>query len=243
MKRTSGYLYALVFSLLIGGFAYFMCGNIVVGVAFSLIYFVCLIAFIKPWLEQFGKRKRKRRECYRFVSSFLISYALTGSLDKSYEGGVADCVGELKEVVDGIATERVEARIRQLESYFESEGYSMFLSLYSLYEEQGGDLLSISKSLLDELTRVEESGNSIDKQGGRNLIAFTSMWVLSFLIMGFLRFGLVSFFMNSLQGSSSFLLAVIAYLSFFLVSLLLYFRSFCQKPKTRFLKKEKKAKP
>ena len=72
----------------------------------------------------------------------------------------------------------------------------MFIDLININEEQGGNILEQSKYLLEELRLNEEyisEGTLISK---RKMTEFAILWVLTYVIMVFMRFALSSFFQN-----------------------------------------------
>jgi hypothetical protein len=114
----------------------------------------------------------------------------------------------------------------------------MFLSLFSLYEQQGGDILSIAKSLLDELTRVEEMERSIEKESARSLREYLVMWILSGTMLFGIRFGLMNYW-EVLEHNLLFMGSVVLYFTVLLGSILVYFYAYCGKPKTTLFRRKK----
>ena len=115
-----------------GLLAFWLSDNLIIAISIALIYLLSAFFLLKPWMKSLYERRRKRKESFRFISSFVISLALTGSLEKSYDGAISDASGEFGLVVKGIESEAVRDRIVYLNNYFEMESYRMFLSLYSL---------------------------------------------------------------------------------------------------------------
>lgn len=195
----------------------------------ALSYLLLFLFFVQPLLHAYQEKKRKRRECYRFCCSFITGLSLTGSLEKSYEAALSDVKGPLKEVADSLEERDVRSRLFYLESYFEQDSYPMFLSLFSLYEEQGGSLLFLSKGLLDEMTRVEETGREIELESRKNLRQFFALWLMALGILAFLRIGLANFY-DSLTHSPFYLGGCAVFFLFFAFSLALYFYVYAGKP-------------
>ena len=229
MKKAAPYLYSFVFAAALAGLCYFLSENLPMSLSLFALALFAVAFLVVPMLQRKQVKERKRKECFRFVSSFIVSLSLTGSLDKSFEGAASDAQGEFKEVLSGIEDFDVKGRIQYLDSYFESESYSMFLSLYGLYEEQGGDLLDLSRELMDELTRIEESADAMEKNGYMNLREFIMTWILSLGVVGFLRFGLANFY-ESLVKNALYLGALAVFFAFFLFAICFYFHTYAGKP-------------
>lgn len=221
MKPISQFLLIFIISAACGGVAYLMSESFYFLGGVFLAYFIVLTALVRPLFLAFAKKERKRHEGYRFVNSFIISYSSNHSLEKAYTAATEYSGPELQEVLKAIETKEVKERITYLQNYFESDLYGMFLSLYNLYEQQGGDLLSIAKGLLDEITRVEEAGDASSKESFRSLKDFAVLWVFSLAIFLFLRYGLTNFY-GTLTSSITFLLTIGLYFGFLLFSLVVY---------------------
>lgn len=241
MRKSSLLLCFILFSMLMGGFAYFLTMNLIYMGAVCCLYLLGFLLLGYPWLNFYNEKEKKRRECYRFLNSFIVSMSLTESLEKSFENASKESEGELLEVLEATANQDVRARIFYLERYFQSEIYAMFLSLYCLYEKQGGDLLLIAKEFLDELTRVEESGNAMQKQGRHVMANYLSLWGLSIAIMAFLRLGLANFYNDSLIGSPLFLTSIAIYFLFLEFGILYFLYVYCHKPPFFAFKREGRA--
>jgi hypothetical protein len=221
MNRFTQYLLILILSLAFGGMAYLMTESFIFLGAVILSFVLGLSFFVRPLLLKFGERERKRHEGYRFVNSFIISYSSNQSLEKAYQAASEYSGSELSEIFKAIESKDIPARLDYLVSYFDNDLYAMFLSLFHLYEEQGGDLLAISKGLLDEITRVEEAGDASSRESYKSLRDFLLLWVFSLAIFLFLRYGLANFY-GSLIGNPVFLMTIGLYFGFFLISLIVY---------------------
>jgi len=225
MTRITPYLIVSVVCLLLGGLSYFVTSSLFFFLGVSMTYFLTAVIVLKPMLRSYQDKERKRHECYRFVNSFIISYSSTGSLEKSYSSSLEDSQKEFRDIQESIISQDVRSRIFYFQRYFSTDLYDMFLSLFVLFEEQGGDLLSVAKGLLDELTRVEEFGDSVRKESVRNLREYILLWAMSMLILGFLRFGLSNFY-SFLTKSPVYLTTIGVYFAFFLFSFVFYLSSF-----------------
>ena len=226
------YVYASLPALAVGGLAYLMSNNLFAFLSVSLVFAASFILLLIPWLESKTTLRRKGRECFLFVSSFVTSMSLTSSLERSYENALESSGrdGELQRLAASLPEEGIKERLNYLERYFELERY--------LYEQQGGDILSIAKSLLDELTRVEEMERSIEKESARSLREYLVMWILSGTMLFGIRFGLMNYW-EVLEHNLLFMGSVVLYFAVLLGSILVYFYAYCGKPKTTLFRRKK----
>jgi uncharacterized membrane protein YfcA len=198
-----------------GGLAYLVSEQWLAAVGVFLVFFLVLCFFVRPLYERSAIKTRKRHECFRFVNGFLVSLAVTSSPEEAYASALSGTSKELSDLSDSLAKETVSSRLHYLSQYFLEGYYPMFLSIFALYSEQGGDLLTMAEPLLKETTRAEESANSLAKESRKKLGEFATLWLMGALIMGFLRYGLSSFY-DRLANSLPYLLTT---LSYFLVCL------------------------
>ena len=238
--------FALVLSALVAGIAYFVSESFY----FLGITFACYALFLScvsvPQFQKYAVRRRKRKECYRFINTFITTCSVTSSLPKSYDVSCEGSIGELAAVEESISLNDVDGRLSCLSSYFDSGIYEMFLSVLTIYEREGGDIIRLSSSLLEEATRIEEDGENRYKESIRKGMQFLLLWAMSLAIVAFLKFALGNFYADLLH-SVSYLGALGVFLAFFLASLLIYSTEFTSE-KAKFdkpvlpVKKKKKRK-
>ncbi len=220
-------LYA-VFSLLsiaMGALSYYMLSNLVVSIALGVLFLAMSFFVYVPSINMETERNKRRHECYGFVNSFIITLSVTSSIPKSYDSAVEGTTGLLRDMIESISENRERDRLDLLSGYFSMDLYRMFLSIVDIYIEQGGDALSLSGQLLQELTRVEESGSAEWKKKIHAAFEFSTLWLMAFGILLFSKAGLSSFY-SMMIGSSTFRLCIVAFFVFFAASLSIYFTSF-----------------
>jgi hypothetical protein len=204
-------------SVFYGGLAYLASGQWLLGVLVFLVFFLVLYFLVSPLFAQYEIKTRKHHECFRFVNGFLVSLAVTSSPEEAYASALSGMGGELNDLGRSLEKESIPSRLHYLGRYFEEGYYPMFLSIYQLYSEQGGDLLTMAEPLLKETTRAEESANSLAKESRKKLGEFATLWLMGALIMGFVRYGLSSFF-DRLSQSLPYLLTCSVYFAVCLAS-------------------------
>ena len=217
----SGALVCLVIAIAIGGVCYLASGQLMMTGIVGLAYFLLLLLFAFPKVRVMQRKRRVRKECYRFMNSFVTTCSVTSSLSKAYEVSCEGTEGEEKEVMEACSCNDIEGRLHELSSYFESQLYEVFLSLVTIYEERGGDILTLASSLLEEATRIEEEAESRTKISRGKMFQYMTLWVMSLAIVGFLRFALSSFY-DTLMASSTYTICLAVYFGLVLFGLLFY---------------------
>ena len=215
----------LVLSLYFGAISFVTTDNIFIALAIFIIFFLVLAFMVNPLTKRFSTKKRKGHELFHFINHFIISLAVTLSIDQAFNDSVIDIKGEFKEVVDSIDMMTTSDKLTYLKQYFESDLYQVFLSIVTLFQEEGGDLLEMSSTLLTEATKNEEKQNAMEGLEKKSIIQFSSMWFLSTLILAFLRFGLANFY-DTLTTNIPYLLTASAYFLIAIASFYVYARVF-----------------
>ena len=211
----------IVASLALGGVAYFVSVNLYLAIGVALLFILVFCLIVNPAINKFQKVQQKRHECYTFVNSFLITMSVCSSLQKSFELATQTAQKDFKATLDAIALYETKERVEYLSNYFETPIYDMFLSVLDIYMEQGGDILKLSKTLMEELTRIEESALSLSKHAISILIQWIVLWAMSLAILVFVRFGLDSFY-TYLSSSPSYLAMIVLYFALLLVSIMIF---------------------
>jgi hypothetical protein len=218
MKKILGsFFMALVF----GGLAFLVTESLMIAVGVLLLFAFTFFLVIFPQISRAQAKIRKRHEGYRFVHSFIITLSVSHSGHEAYQSASLGTAGEEKEIMGGLGSFSLEEKLDYLTTYFEDDFYKMFVSIFRLYEDQGGDVLKMAEPLLMETTLIEESGNEKDKIQLLCFSQFASLWAMSLLILAFLRFGLSNFY-GKLTASPIFLGVAVLYFIFALASFGLY---------------------
>lgn len=203
-----------VVSLIYGVLGYLLLNNVIIGVVVFAMFEAILLLLIRPMVIEYMVKTRRRHECYQFVYSFIVSLSSLNSGEAAYFSALEGVTGEEKDITDSIAQYEAKEKLEYLANYFQQDYYKMFLSIYRIYEEQGGDILDLSSPLLTEVAEVEKVENQKDKVKMNNLIQFLSLWGLSALILVSIRFGLSMFYQ---ELSNSVLYIILTLLYFILV--------------------------
>lgn len=234
-KMISFYFLTGLFSIVCCVISYISTSSMIIsGIVFiSFILFGFLI--LMPALKRFLEANKKRHLCYQFVNSFIISMSVCHSFDRAYELS-KDQFNEELSLIDEEFKGNSKDKVFYLKNYFELDIYEMFLSILTLYLDQGGDILKISSELLAELTRIEDSAIIANGDSKRSLFEFFMLWGMSLIILAFLRFALRNFFTPE-SSPITFKLCVAMFFLLLLLSIFIYFNSYFGHEYFRFRKK------
>ncbi|MCQ2742199.1 MAG: hypothetical protein MJ239_02740, partial [Bacilli bacterium] len=214
MKKILPYIVFLIVSSLFGALAFYMSGNLIFFIGVTLVYFLECAFLILPMEKKRSYLEKKRHQAFRFVSSFVVSYSLSLSYERAYGNAIEGYEGEYQEIIEAISMKGVGDRIRYLASYFESNLYDLFVNLLDIFENQGGDPLSVFSGIMEEFSRLEESEDALLREKKRTLKEVALLWFFAFLIFVFMRFGLNSFY-DDVKSSLLYIGSMALFFAFF----------------------------
>lgn len=216
MKNTT--LIAIVVSLVIGGIAYLCSNNYYVAGGLTLVYLLYYLVIAMKKIKKYLANNERIHHCYHFVNSFIITMSVKGSLDDAYNNAIQGASGEFSDIVSELENMAVMERLEYLRQYFNLAVYKMFINVINIYQEQGGNLLSMGENLIQETTRIEETLNKSNSSIKKILVEFFVLWIISFGVLIFLRFGIPDFYETMLK-SLPFFISLIVFFVLFLFSL------------------------
>lgn len=212
-------------SVIIAGFCY-IATNSVIYAALTLVIYICyyFILLRKKFVNYYSLITRVH-SCYHFINSFIITLSVKESYEDAFRAGI---LLEDKFLIDQtrvIKEMNVYDRVKYLRSYFNLSIYKMFLNILDLYQDQGGNILTMSDNLIRECTRTEKTLSETLSLGYKYLIEFMVLWTMSFGIVVFIRFGIRDFYQMMLNNP---IISPLIFLFFLiaLVSIHLFFNLF-----------------
>lgn len=212
-------------SLVLSIICYLTTANIIfavlVLVLFSLYYFLFARKYFKKYLSVI----RRVHSCYFFINSFIVTMSVKESYEEGYNSGLRINDQQLhlyaKELVDLSDYEKV----KYLRSYFNLSIYKMFLNILEVYQDQGGNILSMSDNLIREATRVEKTTIESANSGIKHLVEFIVLWTLSFVILLFMRFGISDLY-SKMLNDATFAPLIFVFFLLCLISIHLFIKTF-----------------
>lgn len=208
----------VVISLLVGVFGYLTSFNIIIGVAIGAIFIAYYFLIGRKCFKKYLLKIDQIHCCYHFINSFIITLSVKESLDDAYEAGIRITNKNFNDETNELSSMALKDRVVYLRKYFNLALYKMFLNVLDLYQDQGGDILAMSDTLLREATRTEKSLSESIAIGNRKLFEFLILWLMSFAILLFLRFGISDFYTQMIT-STTFLAFLLAFFFISLVSI------------------------
>lgn len=220
---NSKFVLFLLLSLVCGVISYISLSNIFVSLGIIAVYLIVSIVLINPLLKQYEIKSKRYHENYHFINNFIIALSIKKSIKGALESTLGSMPSEFNEMIEGIENMNDHEKINYLSTYFTFYSYRLFLQIIDFWEEEGGDILEMSKFLLDDIRHEEEYISKSSTLFTRKVGELISMWGICLLIVVVLRFSLKEFYLN-IQTQPLFLIAICALFAFllFTIYLLIY---------------------
>lgn len=193
---SSFLLISIVISIVVGVITFLASNNFIIAIIALVIYLLFFLIFARKIFNKYQTKIVRFYECYHFINTFIVSLSIKSSLSSAYETAILTIDKEHVKELETIDSFEINDWLNHLNKYFKFHIFSLFIDLININEEQGGNILEQSKYLLEELRLSEEyisEGTLISK---RKITEFAILWVLTYVIMVFMRFALSSFFQN-----------------------------------------------
>ncbi len=197
--------------------------NYIIGSIVFLVFSIYVFLFIFPKTKALKNRIRLVQNCCTFINSFIINVNVTKSLIQSYEKSLLYVATSDNSTFAEIEHLDILERLVELRDYYNFVPYEVFVNIMTLYVEQGGNILHMSQHLLKEINSIESSLLKTTK----NLIRFTVehifMWLITFGILLFIRYGLNDYH-QYLTQSYLFIACVILFFVYFIICIHIFMK-------------------
>ncbi len=212
MKKID--LISVCIILIVSLISFLTSNNPFVCIGVLLVYSLYYFIFARKRLKIYYEKSRRVHQCYYFVTTYLLTMSIKESYDDAFENAIKNKNDEFSKILNGLEEMNSLEKIEYLTKYFTYSFYHMFLKVINLYQDQGGNILKMSSSLLNETIRIEETMKESENNSKKKTIEFFILWSLSFVVILFMRFALQDFYLGMLNSIPFFVLLVAFYVLF-----------------------------
>lgn len=214
-------LFIFIFiSLAVGVVGYVALENIFVAIGIFLSYFVVTVFLVSPKLNKYSLKKNRYHECYHFINNFIISLSIKKSIYGALETTVGSMPSEFIDIYNGLENMSENEKLDYLSSHFEFYDYSLFLQIIYIWQEEGGDIIAMSKYLISNIRHNEEYISRVDSLAKRKYTEIGILWTISLSIVVVLRFALNEFY-DKVKGQLLYLVSMSIIFAFVLFTIYL----------------------
>ncbi len=214
------YVIFVLLSVIAGAITYLALDNIFIALGVLAAYVLVSVLLFVPTLKKHEMKVKKYHECYHFINNFIIALSIKKSIKGSLESTVASMPNEFIDIYEGLENMSDDDKLHYLTSYFQFYVYLLFLQIVSVWEEEGGDILQMSKYLITETRNNEEYISKADIMSRHKYVEITVLWAFCAAIIVVLRFALKDFFVY-IKEQIVFIASIIGLMLFVLFSMYL----------------------
>lgn len=187
-------LIGLVLACAFAGMLYVTCENLFSTVLIFLLTLIFFVIFVRKRVHKYEIKIHRYHQCYQFINSFLIALSVRGSLTAALAGSYETSDHETREIIEGIKEMNEQEKLSYLHKYFTFDLYHIFLDIVSLWNEQGGDILTMSQHLINQVRLKEQYLLHCQNVQRSKTIEFVILWGIALSILVSLRFALSQFY-------------------------------------------------
>ena len=184
----------LFVSFALAGLTFLARENLIITVSLFLLTNLFFIVLVKRQIDKAHLKIHRYHQCFQFINSFIISLNIKGALSAAMESGYDTSDETTKEILDSIKEMNEEEKITYLSKYFKFDIYHLFVDTILLWNEEGGDILKMSRYLIDQARLKEEYLLRCESMHKTKTIEFVILWSIALSILAVLRFALSQFF-------------------------------------------------
>ena len=221
-------LYFFIIALICAGTSYFASENLYITIGVGVVFLLYPQIFLVKKLEVSQSITERYHECYHFVNTFIVSLDIRGSLNSAFNAINPTMSKAYQDVYEGISSSKSEDKLTYLHKYYPFHFYGLFVKVITLYQEQGGDILSMSNHLLEEGRRSEEHLRFCHDLHLTRTIEFTVLWIFALIILVVMRVSLNQFFVH-IMSKVLYQAGLSIFFFFFLVSIDILVRKLTKK--------------
>lgn len=220
MNKNKSISLFLIISIVVGGVTYIALDNIFYAIGVTLLFVVVSFALLVPMLKKYDTLVNKYHECYHFVNNFVIALSIKKSVRGALESTVGSMPQNFIDIYEGIDNMNDHEKINYLATYFPFHVYRLFTQILAFWEEDGGDILAMSKYLVSEARNNEDYLSRTESMNSRKYGEIFILWVFCLVIVIALRFSLKDFY-DSIKSQLIYIVGIIMLMGIILFSMFL----------------------
>ena len=184
----------LIITLGVAVISYIALENIFIALGVLVIYLLVSFLLVAPLFKKYDITKNRFHECYHFINNFIISLSIKKSITGALETATGSMPSEFVDLYQSLENMSEDEKLNYLSTYFTFHDYQLFLQVISLWEDEGGDIIEMSKYLISNVRNNEEYISYTDTIAKRKYVEIGILWTISLAIIAVLRFALNDFY-------------------------------------------------
>jgi len=192
-------LVGVIVSLVFAGITFIASQNLYSSISILIIFTLFFVLIARRLINKNQQKIHRYHQCFQFINTFIISLNVKGSLSAAIQSSYEIADDSTKEIIDSIKELSEEEKLTYLIKYFKFDLYRLFVDMVNLWNEQGGDIIKMSRYLIEQVRLKEEYVLSCQRLNRSKTVEFVVLWAIALIILAALRFALSQFFMRISQ--------------------------------------------
>ena len=184
----------VIVSFVLAGVSFIASQNLFSTLSIFLLTNAFFILIVRRKMDKTRIKIHRYHQCFQFINNFVVSLNIKGSMSAAIESGYEIADESTKEIIDSIKEMTEEEKITYLQKYFKFDIYRLFVDTVMLWNEQGGNILGMSRYLIEQARLKEQYLLNCQVIHKNKTIEFVVLWSISLAILSVLRFALSTFF-------------------------------------------------
>lgn len=189
----------LIVALLLTFVCYFATSNIFVGIGVLLGSVAFYFLLIYKRILAHRSNTQKIHECYLFINNFLIVLSIKGSITAALEATKTSISDDYLGYLSSIEEMNPQEQLIYLNKYFPFHIFQIFIDIILLWQEEGGDILSMSSHITNEMREIKEYVTYCQSISRRKALEIGTLWLFSLGTVIALRLSLSDFYSHLLK--------------------------------------------
>ena len=183
-----------IVSIIFAGVCFIATQNVFSALLILAVFMAFFVFVAKKQIDKTQQKIHRYHECFQFINTFIISLNVKGSLSSAMQSAYEVSNDTTKEIIDSIKELTEEEKLTYLNKYFKFDLYRLFVDTIFLWNEEGGDILKMSRYLVEQVRLKEEYLLTCQSITKTKTIEFVVLWSIALVILMALRFALSQFF-------------------------------------------------
>ena len=210
----------LIISILCTAITYVALDNIFMALGVFLVFITISMLVFIPMLKKYDQTSKRFHECYHFINNFIIALSIKKTIGGALESTVSSMPDDFVDIYEGLENMTNDEKLSYFSTYFQFYVYRLFLQIIALWQEEGGDILLMSKYLINEARNNEEYMSKCEGLAKHKYVEIAMLWFFTLIIVAVLRFSLKDFYqINNTQ--IIFVVSVFVLMGFILLTIYL----------------------
>ena len=211
------FVVGIIVSFVLAGVSYIATQNIFSSLLIFLTTNAFFVLIVRKQMNKSQLKIHRYHQCFQFINSFIVSLNIKGSMSAAMESAYETADDATREILDSIKETNEEEKISYLQKFFKFDLYRLFVDTVSLWNEQGGDILNMSRYLVDQVRLKEQYLINCQLIHKNKTTEFIVLWGITLSILGALRFSLSQFF-SYISGTIIYQVSIVVVMLFALLS-------------------------